>query len=225
LLTELVDDADVASVDHDGVAFAAAALFVQLNRPDLSHQTLRNAGLALLPGALRGGEAVHFTLSWPRAFAAEITAAAELERIPPTLLMGLAREESAFTHDVISWAGAIGLCQLMPGTAADEAQALKKTGDLLDPAWNARLGAAHLGRRLRGMSHPLLAIGAYNAGPGSVAKWMPPPGQKRPLDIFVEDIPVDETRGYIKKVTGSWNTYATLDNDAAVSFPLWVKSR
>lgn len=225
LLTELVDDADAASVDHDGVAFAAAALFVQLNRPDLSHQTLRNAGLALLPGALRGDEAVHFTLSWPRAFAAEITAAAELERIPPTLLMGLAREESAFTHDVISWAGAIGLCQLMPGTAADEAQALKKTGDLLDPAWNARLGAAHLGRRLRGMSHPLLAIGAYNAGPGSVAKWMPPPGQKRPLDIFVEDIPVDETRGYIKKVTGSWNTYVTLDKDTAVSFPLWVKSR
>jgi soluble lytic murein transglycosylase len=61
------------------------------------------------------------------------------------------------------------------------------------------------------MSHPFLAIAAYNAGPGMVLKWLPAPGTTRPVDAFVEDIPVDETRNYVKKVVGSWSTYAALD--------------
>ncbi len=227
LLERIVDDLGATSAGDDDVVFGAAALFTQVGRPDLGHQTLRNAGLALLGDAPRGDALVRWSLSWPRAFAPEIEAAAAAQKIPAPLLMGLAREESAFTHDVVSWAGAIGLCQLMPPTAKDEALALKKpapaTADLLDPRLNALLGAAHLGRRLRGMSHPLLAIGAYNAGPGGVAKWLPPKGTRRPLDIFVEDIPVDETRGYIKKVTGSWQTYATLDGGADVAFDLWIR--
>jgi soluble lytic murein transglycosylase len=140
--------------------------------------------------------------------------------VPLPLLMGLAREESAFDAGVVSWAGAVGLCQLMPGTAADEARAQRlpppATSDLVEPTLNARLGGAHLGRRLRGMSHPLLAIAAYNAGPGAVAKWLPPSGASVPLDLFVEQIPIEETRNYVKKVTGSWVTYTVLDGGAAV---------
>ncbi len=229
LLDQVVSSAGAASSasSAEDVAFAAAAVFASLNRPDLAHRTLRNAGFALLPGTPRGDVLARWSLSWPRAFAKEIEAAAAEQKIPPALLMGLAREESTFMADVVSWAGAVGLCQLMPATAADEAQALKlpptTTATLLDPATNARLGAAHLARRLRGMSHPLLAIGAYNAGPGAVAKWLPPRGTTMPLDLFVEEIPVDETRNYIKKVTGSWKTYTVLDGDGAVSFAVKVK--
>jgi soluble lytic murein transglycosylase len=212
------------------VVFAASALLLQAGRPELAHQTARNAGLALLDGHPDGDALVHWTLGWPRAHTAALSAAAAAQDVPLPLLMGLAREESAFSAEVVSWAGAVGLCQLMPPTAKDEALALKKAepsvSDLVDPSLNALLGAAHLGRRLRGMSHPLLAIGAYNAGPGAVFKWLPPKGSKRPLDAFVEDIPVDETRGYIKKVTGSWVTYAILDGGYDdVAFALWVKGR
>lgn len=212
------------------VVFAAAALFVQAGRPEFAHQTARNAGLSLLEGRPDGDALVQWTLDWPRAHLAALQAAATAQQVPLPLLMGLAREESAFSADVVSWAGALGLCQLMPPTAQDEARALKmpppSTSDLLNPELNALLGAAHLGRRLRKLSHPLLAIAAYNAGPGAVLQWLPPRGQRRPLDAFVEDIPVDETRGYIKKVTGSWVTYAILDGGYDdVSFGLWINGR
>ncbi|MBM4282472.1 MAG: lytic transglycosylase domain-containing protein, partial [Deltaproteobacteria bacterium] len=159
-----------------------------------------------------------WSLAWPRAHRAALEQGAAVGRVPTPLLFGLAREESAFDARVVSWAGAVGLCQLMPTTALDEARALKlpppSTTDLLEPSLNARLGGAHLGRRLHGMRHPLLAIAAYNAGPGAVAKWMPPEGQRLPIDLFVEQIPVEETRNYVKKVTGSWVTYSVLDGAA-----------
>lgn len=210
-------------------AMAIAAVFAHVGRADLAHRSLRDRGFAQLTGAPTTTTAAQqWSLAWPRAFASELTAAATAFKVPPPLLMGLAREESAFDANVVSWAGAAGLCQLMPPTAADEARSMKHapptTEELVDPAFNARLGASHLGRRLRGMRHPFMAIAAYNAGPGSVAKWMPPSGETWPVDIWVERIPVDETRNYVKKVTGSWVTYALLDG-GEVSFGLTITGR
>jgi soluble lytic murein transglycosylase len=187
----------------------------------VGHALLRDAGLALLPGTPSLETALAWSLDWPRAHADAVTAAAAENAVPAPLLFGLAREESAFDADVVSWAGAVGLCQLMPPTAADEAKAKKlpvpDVEELKDPMLNARLGAAHLGRRMRGLKHPALAIAAYNAGPGAVATWSP----KGPVDAWVEQIPVDETRNYVKKVAGSWVTYAILDGVVDdVSFPL-----
>ncbi len=226
LLAGVANDVGAANVVVDpqqqrDAAFAVAALFMQAGRKDLAHQAVRGRGYALLPGALDAAPSTtaQLSLAWPRAFADVLDAAAAEAKLPRPLLMGLSREESTFAKDVVSWAGAIGLCQLMPPTAAEEARALKlktagdtiSTAEILDPRTNTRLGAAHLGRRLRGMSHPFLAIAAYNAGPGMVLKWLPAPGTTRPVDAFVEDIPVDETRNYVKKVVGSWSTYAALD--------------
>jgi soluble lytic murein transglycosylase len=210
-------------------AMAIAAVFAQVGRPDLAHRSLRDRGFAQLTGApTTTAAAQQWSLAWPRAWANELTAAAIAFKVPPPLLMGLAREESAFDADVVSWAGAAGLCQLMPPTAADEARSMRRAPptaqELVDPAFNARLGASHLGRRLHGMRHPFMAIAAYNAGPGSVAKWMPPAGESWPVDVWVERIPVDETRNYVKKVTGSWVTYALLDG-GDVSFGLTIAGR
>ncbi len=221
------DDAAVLADEVQGgrgdvaTATAIAALFSSLDRPDLAHQAFRDRGLAQLPGSV-GDNPTAWSLAWPLAHHDVIAAAAPKAGVPPWLLQGLSREESAFDASVVSWAGAVGLCQLMPATAADEAKSLKlappTTADLVIPAYNARLGAAHLGRRLKGMRHPFMAIAAYNAGPGSVAKWMPKKGQSLPVDTWVEGITFDETRNYVKKVTGSWLLYAALAGEPS---PTW----
>ena len=218
--------ADVVVDKFDVVgASAVGAVFASVGRPDLAHRAMRARGLALLPGApSTSAEALSWSLSWPRAFEAPLTSAATAHGVPPHLMRGLAREESTFDASVVSWAGAVGLCQLMPATAKDEARSLKlpapTVADLSAPALNATLGASHLGRRLKGLKHPFKGIAAYNAGPGAVLKWVPPAGTKRPVDAWVEAIPFDETRNYVKKVTGSWVTYAALEGGGLPSIPL-----
>lgn len=209
------------------VAMAVAAAFSSVGRSELGHRAMRDRGFAMLPGnPADPGRLLPFTLGWPRASAAELDAAATAHGVPPLLLSALAREESAFDASVVSWAGAVGLCQLMPTTAADEARLLKlpaPTPDrLADPAYNASLGAAHLGRRLRGLGHPFRAIAAYNAGPGAVLKWVPTDGARLPIDLWVEQIPFEETRNYVKKVTNSWVTYSALADVPLPAFELFV---
>jgi soluble lytic murein transglycosylase len=193
---------------------AVAVLLDRIGAPGAGHALLRSAGRALLPGQPGEHTLVAWSVGWPRAYPQAIHDAAAAQRVPAALLMAIAREESAFDADIVSWAGAIGLCQLMLPTAKDEAKALRlpppTVDDLRAPELNALLGAAHIGRRLRGMKNPLFAIAAYNAGPGAVAQWRP----RGPIDTFVERIPIEETRNYVKKVTGSWVTYSALDASA-----------
>ena len=221
-----LDQLDLAKATPED-RFVAALLVARVGAPGQGHALLRDGGLALLPGLPGRDNALAWSLDWPRAYATAIEPAADEHALPRTLLFGLAREESAFDADVISWAGAVGLCQLMPPTAKDEARDLKlpapTVAALTGATLNARLGAAHLSRRMKGLRHPLLAIAAYNAGPGAVLQWLPPRGVRMPLDFFVEQIPVEETRNYVKKVTGSWVTYAALDADVEeVRFALEV---
>jgi soluble lytic murein transglycosylase len=201
-------------------ATAHASLYALVGRPDRAHQVMRGAGHALLGGAPSVATAPVWALAYPRAHDAAITRAASGENIPPTLLMGLAREESAFDAAVTSWAGALGLCQLMPPTAREEAerkrQAPPSVESLRTPELNAELGAAHLARRMKELGHPFFGIAAYNAGPGNVAKWK----GYLPVDAWVESIPVEQTRQYVKKVTGSWVAYALLDGSEPPNVPL-----
>jgi soluble lytic murein transglycosylase len=178
---------------------------------------LRESGYALPAGKPESNDDLLWSLAYPMAHAQAIRPAAEEFRLPPSLLFGLAREESAFEAEVVSWAGAIGLCQLMPFTAKEEAERLRVALPSLDalrkPRLNARLGAAHLSRRMS-LGHPLLAIAAYNAGPGNVNKWRKA-YPNLPLDAFVESIPVEQTRNYVKKVTGSWVVYTWMNPEKA----------
>ena len=197
-----------------------AAIFALLGRDDRAHQVMRGGGHALLAGAPSPVSARYWALAYPRAHDEAIRAAAKGEGIPPELLMGLAREESAFDAAVTSWAGALGLCQLMPGTAREEAARTKRPAPTVEslraPELNAALGAAHLARRVDELGHPFFGIAAYNAGPGNVAKWH----GYLPIDAWMESIPVEQTRGYVKKVTGSWVTYALLDGGEAPALAL-----
>nr|WP_259736685.1 lytic transglycosylase domain-containing protein [Synechococcus sp. CS-1329] len=131
------------------------------------------------------------------------SAAAARHGLDPTLLLAVARQESRFTPGVESVAGAIGLLQLMPATAAELAGEPLSGDQLREPALNAELGAMYLNQLLSlWQGNPFLAVASYNAGPGAVAGWRDARLQNEP-ELWVEAIPFPETRLYVKKVLGN----------------------
>lgn len=136
--------------------------------------------------------------------------------IDPALAHGIIRQESQFDPTAESPAGALGLMQLMPGTAKEIAQKRgwdHQTSWLTSrPSHNILLGCAYLNdllKRFNG-SYPL-AIAAYNAGPSRVNGWIEAFGDPRTGEInwidWLELIPVAETRNYVQRVTEGLVTY------------------
>jgi soluble lytic murein transglycosylase len=153
-------------------------------------------------------------IAFPTAYRPEIERWARSYKVPPDLMQALMREESALDPQVISGAGAVGLTQLMPDTAARLARKLglprPSAVALEDPSLNIRLGTSYVADLLkRYHGNQAMAVAAYNAGEGTVDRWRAERG-KEPLDAFVEEIPVTETRGYVKRVLGSYATYRFL---------------
>lgn len=142
-------------------------------------------------------------LRFPLAFMPEITAAAEAQGLDPSLALGVIRQESAFSPDARSPAGALGLMQLLPATArrvaANLGHPIPGRQHLLTPETNLVLGAAYLRRLIDRFRHHAVALAAYNAGPKRVTRWLPK-GQPVPGDVWVETIPFRETRGYVQNV-------------------------
>src|SRR5262249_50787259 len=152
-------------------------------------------------------------LLYPVGWRSELTEAAGRAAIDPMLVAAVVREESSYHPQARSRVGARGLMQLMPDTARPMAQARRLSvndGDLLeDPAVNLELGSASLGGLLREFSDARLAVAAYNAGPTRVREWW---GTRRSddLEVWIEQIPFDETRGFVKRVMFSWAEYRRL---------------
>lgn len=133
--------------------------------------------------------------------------------VDPLLLVAIVRQESVFDREALSRAGARGLAQLLPSTAAQTARGLDVS---LAPEWitvpdlNLHLGAAHLAALLRRFPGRVdAAIAAYNAGVSPVARWLTRPGADDP-DQFLELIPYQETRGYVRTVMRNWELYRAL---------------
>ena len=127
-------------------------------------------------------------------------------------VLGVVRQESRFVVDARSGAGASGLMQLLPGTARWVAH---KTGyrgysakRVADVETNVALGTRYLKFVLDGTGHPLLASAAYNAGPNRARRWTPAHSMEGA--VFVESIPFNETREYVKRVMASTVHYALL---------------
>jgi len=125
-------------------------------------------------------------------YAAEITAAAKANGVDPALLAGLVKQESGFKADAGSHAGARGLTQLMPATAAG----LGVT-NVLDPVQNLNGGAKYLKQQLDAFNgDTALALAAYNAGPGAVKRFGGIP-------------PYAETQNYVRIVQQNAASYRT----------------
>ena len=141
-----------------------------------------------------------------------------------TMVHAITRQESQFADNAISYAGARGLMQLMPGTAREQAgkngvQYLSASL-VTDPAYNIRLGDGYFQRMLSyyGGSYPL-AVAAYNAGPGNVNKWLRQNGDPRSGTIrwvdWIERIPVYQTKDYVQRVLENAVVYEALHPDKA----------
>ena len=148
---------------------------------------------------------------WPNRRAVE-GEAAEFG-VDPLLLVAIVRQESVFDAQALSPAGARGLAQLLPGTAALTARGLDVT---FYPEWitvpdlNLHLGAAHLQELLERFPGRVdAAVAAYNAGTAPVTRWLARPGADDP-DQFIESIPYQETRGYVRSVLRNRELYRAL---------------
>ena len=169
-------------------------------------------------------------VAYPLAFRASVEKHARAAGLPPDLLQGLMREESALDPLALSPVGALGLTQLMPATARAVARVLRVRGfkvqDLVTPDLNIRLGATYLGQLVKQLKNPALAVAAYNCGPGCVSGWLRAAEAKGPaaleLDAFVEQIPVDETRQYVKRVLRSYAAYRYLYGVSPERFDAFV---
>jgi soluble lytic murein transglycosylase len=174
-----------------------------------------------------GSDLVYWTLAFPAAFEAEVDAAAAESGVERELLWAVMREESGFAASVESWANAVGLMQLILPTARSMAKRIGykdpvNAKSLRDPGTNVRLGAAYLAYLQEKFGgNPALVIAGYNAGEGAVLKWRKAAKEQgQGLDMFVETIPFQQTRGYTKRVLASLATYRFLyGGDRAVLVP------
>ena len=150
------------------------------------------------------GEYDDLSLRYPLPFRETFERSSADASIATTWAYGIARSESLFMRDVRSHAGAIGLMQLMPTTGREVAREIKLTysglSTLTNPDDNIRLGTTYLGmmaERYGGNRVP--ATAAYNAGPHRVDQWLP---LSSGIDarVWIENIPFNETRAYVKRV-------------------------
>jgi soluble lytic murein transglycosylase len=153
-----------------------------------------------------------YSLRYLTPFRTEFGNAAREQGIDEELLYGIARQESRFAADIVSSAGAVGLMQLMPGTARWVAKQLTvadySPSRIANVDLNTQFGAFYfkywqdkLGRL------PALAAAAYNAGPSRAQSWRPATGSLEGA-IWVETIPFNETRDYVKRVLANTMLYA-----------------
>jgi soluble lytic murein transglycosylase len=150
--------------------------------------------------------------------------------IDPALVYALTRTESGFDADAVSPVGARGLMQLMPQTALSMRRAQDIGGSIYDPSDNLALGQAYiryLGEQ-PGIDDNLLAVlASYNAGPGAASAWYQNLTSSSDPLMFIEDIPTDQTRRFVKQVLADSWLYAeeiglkpaSLDALAAGNFP------
>lgn len=125
--------------------------------------------------------------------------------VPLSYLYGISRQESMLNHEIKSPVGAVGLMQVMPGTARDIARKEKwqfeGVKNLTDPNTNIRYGSTYLNWMLSKFdNNRVLASAAYNAGPGRIPRWRSNDGIYRDAAMYIECIPFAETRKYVQNV-------------------------
>jgi soluble lytic murein transglycosylase len=223
---------------------ALAAIFCGLDRPEPAQPFFRHLGyeaaadpeeLRAVVDLARDCDRPDLILTVTRAAASNgthlVQDAFPLPRTPafrqnwdggpePSLVLAVARQESLFDPAARSPAGALGLMQLMPGTAQSAARELgipfSKSRLISDPDYNVRLGALYLRGQLdRFDDEPVLALAAYNAGPARVSRWLEVNGDPRGADRYrlidwIELIPFGETRNYVQRVLEGRGMYRAI---------------
>ncbi|MDB4936254.1 MAG: Soluble lytic murein transglycosylase precursor [Labilithrix sp.] len=209
------------------VVWAVGALYNQAGLPELGHSFSRGKLTDFLSHYPEGKWRVPWQVAYPRAFEGMVVKACSQSALPTPLAWAIMREESSFVADVRSHANAYGLMQLIPPTAKWVAAGTGLPSDetsLKRPDVSIELGTRLLAKLRTTHGHPALAIGAYNGGGGAVERWVSARTTDE-LDLFVELVPYDETRNYIKRVLASQAAYAYLYDPSALKEPLGLPLR
>jgi len=141
-------------------------------------------------------------ISFPLPFYDAVLTNAQAKKLDYAYVYAIIRQESVFQTDARSYSGALGLMQLMPATAEEVAkqQGIKLKNDQDVPDINILLGTSYLRKMLdRFKGNVLLATAAYNMGPSRTKRWMKA-YRCLPADIWVELIPINQTRHYVQSV-------------------------
>jgi soluble lytic murein transglycosylase len=146
------------------------------------------------------GEFDDVRLRYPRPYASAIAEASKLTQVPSDWILAVMRQESLFRDDAVSRAGARGLMQMQPSTAAAVARRwhFPPPQGNFDPPMDVQLGAAHLRDLLDKYGQLGLTLAAYNAGAVPVARWLP--AKSMDADVWIENIPYGETRNYVQRI-------------------------
>jgi soluble lytic murein transglycosylase len=142
-------------------------------------------------------------LRFPMPYQELLLQYAKRRNLEPAFVFSIVRSESAFMEDAISASGALGLMQVMPATGRHTAKQigfnLKRSDDLRTAHSNVPIGSAYLRMMIdRFQGNTILATSAYNAGPHRVERWLPQQ-QCVPADIWIDTIPIQETRRYTRR--------------------------
>lgn len=230
-------DAAAKELEAMGVADDLALLFKERNGvvpPTIeSWQAMLNGDSSLAIRTIRDAidenlktgtqpNADELKLLYPIYFPNPIAQQSGRNNLDPYLVQSLMREESYFNELAVSGSNARGLMQLMPATAQEVANTTKlgslRLMDLFSPDINIQLGTYYLGylHRIFG-GDSMRAVGSYNGGPNAMKRWVA--GSTLfadDPDLFVENIPYEQTRDYIKKVYASFWNYSRLYNPESV---------
>ncbi|MFV0322252.1 MAG: transglycosylase SLT domain-containing protein [Alphaproteobacteria bacterium] len=183
---------------------------------------LPDAALSMAKQLDRSGDYVLMSELYPTISIPTVKNSAGYERLEKSLIHAIIRQESAFDMDVGSHAGAKGYMQLMPATAKETAGKYglgwSGTSKLFTKDYNITLGTHYLADQVsRFDGSYILAAVAYNAGPGRANQWIKTYGDPRSKNVdaieWVENIPIEETRGYVQHVLENLLVYRTIFDD------------
>ena len=154
--------------------------------------------------AARGGDIDDLEMRYPLPHRQSFERFSSEAHIRESWAYSVARSESLFMRDIRSSAGAIGIMQLLPETGRRTAREINYPyhgrSTLTDPTSNIRLGTFYLGKMYQRFGERAVpATAAYNAGPLRVEQWLPDFGTVD-ARIWIENIPYDETRSYVRRV-------------------------
>jgi soluble lytic murein transglycosylase-like protein len=190
-----------------------------------------------LPRSFRNRLPVGFErILFPKAYGDSITTYSENLGVDPDFVLAIIRQESVFNPKAKSSVGASGLMQLMPRTAKGEAQRLlrsyltetqrtqlrqiaQRDSGLFDAETNLALGVHHVHRLLQKYKNPVFILTSYNANPGATKRW----AENIPTDdflVFIERIPYQETRQYVKLVLRNYFYYKRWYQKPSNSYPI-----
>jgi soluble lytic murein transglycosylase len=204
----------VARADaRNNAPIASDVRSARLELSDAERESLITVAVALGDIGTAGGfGGPGFIEALPRAYEWLVVPAANRYGLDPNLLLAVMRVESAYQKHIVSYAGAVGLMQIMPRTGQLIAHALGRKdftpADLLDPRVNLEFAAWYLSSLIRRFDgHLPLAIASYNGGPHNVRRWIQESPEEMPLDALLERIPFSQTHRYVRKVLVHYEAY------------------